>query len=334
MPSLPKIFSKKAGQTTIRDKTTDDDEKIPKFINEERNANPAEAKAGTAIRFMFDPREKNGCCHWLEGVIDQRVTKESQSRRTNYEENWFNVKDLRVLMTFGEGASPLPEKVRVNLAPRYDWYFVKDRIDDDILSGYKEAEFQIDAGAIPETSEFQEGTKGQEDSTIHNTSQRQYIVPGEIDSEILRSNGQQEDNEISRKNDEDNQSTASLSTVKSNSSVRMARVKKVPEVMNCKLTKEILDNMEFQAKQRQDISPDQMKNDIKNVREIFRSVEKGFDIAFAAGVLAVEAEARPMVESVEYAAGLQTEARVYRLNKAKTFLPKVSNSINMFLSTR
>ena len=160
MPSWPKIFSKKAGQTTIRDKTTDDDEKIPKFINEERKANPAEAKAGTAIRFMFDTREKNGCCHWLEGVIDQRVTKKSQSKRTSYEENWFNVKDLRILMTFGEGASPLPEKVRVNLAPRYDWYFVKDRIDDDILSGDKEAEFQIDVGAIPETSEFQEGTEG------------------------------------------------------------------------------------------------------------------------------------------------------------------------------
>ena len=243
-------------------------------------------------------------------------------------------------MTFGEGASPLPEKVRVNLAPRYDWYFVKDRIDDDILSGDKKAEFQIDVGAFPETTEFQEETtEFQEHSTIHNTSQRQYIVPGEIDSEItatdiLRSNGQQEDNEISRTNNEDNQSTTSLSTVKSNSSVRMARVKKVPEVMNCRLTKEILDNMEFQAKQRQDMSPDQMKDDIKNVREIFRSVEKGFDIAFAAAVLTVEAAARPMVESVEYATGLPTEARVERLKKAKTFLPKVSNGINVFLSTQ
>ena len=88
-------------------------------------------------------------------------------------------------MTFGEGASPLPEKVRVNLAPSYDWYFVKDRIDDDILNGNKETEFQIDVGAIPETDELQEGTEGQENSTTHNTGQRQYIVPGEIDSEII-----------------------------------------------------------------------------------------------------------------------------------------------------
>ena len=101
MPSWPKIFIKREEQTAIRDKTADDDEKIPKFINDKMKADPTEARAETA-------REKNGCCHWLEGVIDQRVTKESQSKRTKYEENWFNVKDLRILMTFGEGASPLP----------------------------------------------------------------------------------------------------------------------------------------------------------------------------------------------------------------------------------
>ena len=56
-------------------------------------------------------------------------------------------------MTFGEGASPLPNKVRVNLAPKYDWYFVQDHIDEDILSGNKEAEFQINIEAIPETKE-------------------------------------------------------------------------------------------------------------------------------------------------------------------------------------
>ena len=80
MPCWSKIFSKKEGHTTIHDKTGDDDERIPKFVNDKRKSDPAEAKAGAAIRFVFDPREKSGCCQWLEGVIDQRVTKESRSK--------------------------------------------------------------------------------------------------------------------------------------------------------------------------------------------------------------------------------------------------------------
>ena len=80
MPGWPKIFSKKNGQATIRDKTpNDEDELIPKFINDARRANPEEAKSGKAIRFLYDPREKSGTCHWFEGIIDQRVTKESQT---------------------------------------------------------------------------------------------------------------------------------------------------------------------------------------------------------------------------------------------------------------
>ena len=58
MPSWTKIFTKKNGQSTIRDKTPNDDgELIPKFINDVRKANPEEAKSGKAIRFLYDPRE-------------------------------------------------------------------------------------------------------------------------------------------------------------------------------------------------------------------------------------------------------------------------------------
>ena len=77
-----------------------------------------------------------------------------------------------------------------------------------------------------------------------------------------------------------------------------------------------------------------MTKDITEVEEIFRSVEKGFDIAFGAGILAVKGAARPMVESVEYAAGLTSKTRENRLGKANQFLPKVSNTINTFLNTQ
>ena len=82
------------------------------------------------------------------------------------------------------------------------------------------------------------------------------------------------------------------------------------------------------------MSKEQMKDDIKRVTNIFKSIEKGFDAAFAAGVLSVEEEAIPMKESVEYTAGIPFEPKMERLKKANTFLPKVSHAINAFLSTR
>ena len=79
MPSWTKIFSKKNGQSTIRDKKqNDEDEAIPKFMQGTRKANPEEAKPGRAIRFLYDPREASGTWHLMEGIIDQRVTKETQ----------------------------------------------------------------------------------------------------------------------------------------------------------------------------------------------------------------------------------------------------------------
>ena len=112
----------------------------------------------------------------------------------------------------------------------------------------------------------------------------------QIDFEITTgdipwSDVQQKDNEVNREDDEDNMSTASYSTVKSNSSLRLAKVKRVPEVMNFKLTKDIIANMEFQEKGRQDMSREQMKEDIRKVTNIFKGIEMGFDTAFAAGAL-------------------------------------------------
>ena len=111
--------------------------------------------------------------------------------------------------------------------------------------------------AMPETSEFQNNIESQDESTVQGNDQRQYIIPGEIDSEItgtFRSNEQQDNIETSRTIEDVNQSSASFSTVKSNSSTRIARINKVPEVSKCDITKKILNKMNCQAKQRKDMS--------------------------------------------------------------------------------
>ena len=57
------------------------------------------------------------------------------------------------------------------------------------------------------------------------------------------------------------------------------------------------------------MSQELIAKDIKQVGEIFRSVEKSYDIAFGAGILAVEGAASPMKEAVDYADGIRPEKR-------------------------
>ena len=79
---------------------------------------------------------------------------------------------------------------------------------------------------MPETTEFQESIEHQEESTVQGNNQRQFIVPGDIDSEItgtFRSNEQGNIETIGTLED-DNQSSTSFSTVKSNSSIRLTRL--------------------------------------------------------------------------------------------------------------
>ena len=124
MQAWTKIFSRKDGRSTIRDKQqTGEDEAIPHFMQGTRKGCPEEAKSGRVMRFLYDPREASGSCYWMQGIIERHVTKESQSKRTGYSENWFNITNLQILAAFGEGNSPIPEKVRINLAPKIEWFF-------------------------------------------------------------------------------------------------------------------------------------------------------------------------------------------------------------------
>ena len=114
-----KSSQKKGGRSIIREKQqTSEDEAIPHFMQGTRKGCPEEAKSGRVIRFLYDPRKASGSCYWMQGIIKRRVTKESQSKRTGFSENWFNITNLQILAAFGEGNSPIPEKVRINLAPK------------------------------------------------------------------------------------------------------------------------------------------------------------------------------------------------------------------------
>ena len=71
---------------------------------------------------MHDASEEDeGLFYWLEGRIQQRVTKTSRAKKLKYDENYFNIGNLRVVRMWGKATQPLPSSVCTNLAPNLGW---------------------------------------------------------------------------------------------------------------------------------------------------------------------------------------------------------------------
>ena len=65
------------------------DIKAPRLMEFIKVSNPKEAKTGLRIQFMHE--EGEGTVYWLEGTIDQRITKLSRAIKLEYAENYFIV---------------------------------------------------------------------------------------------------------------------------------------------------------------------------------------------------------------------------------------------------
>ena len=69
------------------------------------------------------------------------------------------------------------------------------------------------------------------------------------------------------------------------------------------------------------------------MKDLFKSIERSYDVAFTAGVLTEEGSTVPIEESVKYAHGSAPEARYHKLSMATKCLNKVMNKIEVFLNT-
>ena len=71
---------------------------------------------------MHDASEEDeGLFYWLEGRIQQRVTKLSRAKKLKYAENFFNIGELKVISIWGKETKPLPSSVCTNLAHNVEW---------------------------------------------------------------------------------------------------------------------------------------------------------------------------------------------------------------------
>ena len=69
---------------------------------------PKEAVKGLQIRFMYDHGE--GTVYWLEGTVEQRLTKLTKAKRLKYSEKFFPIGKIKVINTWGKIPNPYQQQ--------------------------------------------------------------------------------------------------------------------------------------------------------------------------------------------------------------------------------
>ena len=114
-----KILRRKGGKGTVTNAEDEKDVKATKLMEFIEVTDPKEAVKGLQIRFMCNHGE--GTVYWLEGTVEQRLTKLTKAKRLKYSEKFFPIGKIKVINTWGEDPKPLPETVCTNLTGNVGW---------------------------------------------------------------------------------------------------------------------------------------------------------------------------------------------------------------------
>ena len=85
------------GKGTVTDTEDGSDMKATKFMEFIEASAPNLAKKGVTIRFMHDLGE--GTVYWLEGEIEERLTKYKKAQKLKFAENFFRIGKLKIVNT-------------------------------------------------------------------------------------------------------------------------------------------------------------------------------------------------------------------------------------------
>ena len=113
------ILRRKGGKGTVTNAEDENDVKATKLMEFIEVTDPKEAVKGLQIRFMYDHGE--GTVYWLEGTVEQRLTKPSKPKRLKFTETFFRIGKLRVIETWRDDPKPLPATVATNLTRHVGW---------------------------------------------------------------------------------------------------------------------------------------------------------------------------------------------------------------------
>ena len=95
-----RILRRKNGKGTVTDADDSNDVKATKLMEFIEASDTNKAKKGITIRFMHDLGQ--GTVYWLEGVVEERLTKYKNASRLKFAENFFRIGSLKVINSWGD----------------------------------------------------------------------------------------------------------------------------------------------------------------------------------------------------------------------------------------
>ena len=87
-----RILRRKNGKGTVTDADDSNEVKATKLMEFIEASDANKAKKGITIRFMHDLGQ--GTVYWLEGVVEERLTKYNKAYRLKFAENFFRIGSL------------------------------------------------------------------------------------------------------------------------------------------------------------------------------------------------------------------------------------------------
>ena len=121
-------------------------------------SHPKEAKIGVKIRFLHD---LEGTVYWLEGIIQDRLTKYKKAQKLKFAENIFRIGELKVITSWGDTPKTLPATVCTNLTSNFGW-----SIGSAVLPTDENSAIEIRPCDIPKSMREDEVDQSEEEETV------------------------------------------------------------------------------------------------------------------------------------------------------------------------
>lgn len=101
----------------------DSDVKATRLMEFIEVSDPKDAKQGLRTQFMHI--EVEDTVYWLEGTIEQRITKPQRTKRLENTGNYFRIGQIKILKTWWDYPKPLSKTV----CNRHQWSNGMDQVD-------------------------------------------------------------------------------------------------------------------------------------------------------------------------------------------------------------
>lgn len=128
----------------------DSDVKATRLMEFIEVSDPKDAKQGLRTQFMHI--EVEDTVYWLEGTIEQRITKPQRTKRLENTGNYFRIGQIKILKTWWDDPKPLPKTVCIDINGVMGW----TKLIPKGLPVGRESKLDVGLNGIPTSLEYNE----------------------------------------------------------------------------------------------------------------------------------------------------------------------------------